>query len=131
MPAQDDWKASLLANWNAILGNLNGKVRLEKIEEDTLTLGVYDACWMQELYLLTPLLINTINKSLDQPRIKNLRFKRSGTAKKNVAVRTPEKKALRAVTLSEKERDALKNIKDSQLSSALEQFLIRCYQEKV
>ena len=39
-----DWKFQLLKNWDSIMGNLATKVKLEKIQEDTLVLGVYDSC---------------------------------------------------------------------------------------
>ncbi len=124
---------TLLSQWSAILGSLTTKVRLEKIQDDTLTLGVYDACWMQELYLLSPLLITTINQNLDQPRIKHLRFKRS-VAKKDantlgITARTEPPNVPLELTASTKK--ALAIIKDPQLSLALHNFLIRCHKEKV
>lgn len=126
----DNWKLTLLNQWHLIFGPLSTKVHLEKIQEDTLVLGVQDSCWLQELYLLSPLLLKTINETLDQPRIKQLRFKTIGT-KKQTSVKSLQKAfTKKEVILSQKERDALKQIADPQLEHALRNFLIRCYQER-
>jgi hypothetical protein len=82
---EKSWKTDLLYKWNDIIGPLHSKVRIEKIYDNTLILGVFHSCWMQELYLLSPLLIKTINEKLDQPYIKEIRFKHIGlkSQKKN------------------------------------------------
>ena len=127
----DNWKLTLLSSWHTIFGSLSDKVSLEKITEDTLVLGVQDSCWLQELYLLSAMLIKTINQQLDQPRIKNLRFKTVGIKKILTAPKqTKTMWKMRLVTLNEKENRALTLIKDEQLALALKSFLIRCYQEK-
>ncbi|HZW61372.1 MAG TPA: DciA family protein [Candidatus Babeliales bacterium] len=130
--ADDSWQIQLLSNWEKIIGNLKTRITLEKIAADTLFIGVFDACWMQELYLLSPILLNTINQNLDQPRIKHLRFKRA-VAKKQKQ-RAPDEQPKQVVSLpslTTKEKTALATIKDPQLREALHQFLIRCHKEKV
>lgn len=125
------WKTDLLHNWPEIIGDLGSKVRLEKIHGETLVLSVADACWLQELYLLSPILLKAINEKLDQPRIKRLRFKQAGTKKRTRTQHIhTRKKQLKDVTLSQKECAALTKVSDPQLSSALRRFLVRCYQEK-
>lgn len=128
---QDNWKLQLLSSWPTIFGPLSSKVHLEKIHDDTLVLGVQDSCWLQELYLLSAVLLKTINETLDAPRIKHLRFKTIGIKKSSQPqqqkrIPVPQRK----VILSANEQRALLNIKDEQLRSALKDFLIRCYQEK-
>ena len=127
---QDNWKIKLLKNWPDILGHLNTKVHLEKIEDDCLVLGVSDSCWMQELYMLSPLLLSTINKKLDAPRIKSLRFKKVGI-RKQVIKRAPKRRFNPFVTvpLTPKEERALAHIKDPELSASIKDFLRRCQQE--
>jgi hypothetical protein len=127
---QDNWKIKLLKNWPDILGHLNTKVHLEKIEHDCLVLGVNDSCWMQELYMLSPLLLTTINKKLDSPRIKSLRFKKVGI-RKEITKRAPKRTFDPFITkpLSRKEEEALTLIKDPELSRSLKDFLRRCQQE--
>lgn len=125
------WHRDLIRNWNTIIGPLHSKVQLEKIEDSLLILGVYDSCWMQELYLLTPLLLRTINQKLDQPRIKQLRFKTVGRRHKKTEAQSRQiVKKHTVVVLNKHEQEALNNIKDPQLQEALKQFLMRCYQEK-
>jgi hypothetical protein len=128
----DNWKLCLLQQWPNIFGNLSTQVTLEKIQEDTIVLGVYDSCWMQELYLLSPLLLKKINATLDSPHITQVRFKKVGRPKQvRTALQHPPKRVSRSVTLSTREQSVLTSIKDPQLRAALEAFLIRCYQEKL
>ena len=128
---KNNWKALLLQNWSTIIGDLRDRVTLEKIYEDLLVLGVYDSSWLQELYLLSPVILQTINASLDQPRIKRLRFKQIG---RKTAINKKQKKQYQKkqvnIELTKKEEKALNTIDDQQLKKALKRFLIRCYQEK-
>jgi hypothetical protein len=127
----DDYKIQLLKNWSDILGTLNAKVCLEKIEGDCLVLGVTDSCWMQELYMLSPLLLTTINEKLDSPRIKYLRFKKIGI-RTNVARPTIKRSSYDFFVekpLTRTESMALTHIKDPELKRALEKFLRRCQKE--
>lgn len=131
LKSSDNWKLTLLSSWPTILGPLSSKIHLEKIQNDTLILGVQDSCWIQEFYLLSPILLKTINKTLDQPRIKHLRFKTIGIRKcKVVKLQNKEEKQTLKVTLTEAECNALKRLKDPQLREVLKKFLIRC-QENV
>ncbi len=127
---QDNWKLQLLQHWPTILGNLKTKVHLEKINDDHLVLGVADSCWLQELYMLSPLLIQTINKKLDAPRIKSLRFKKIGMPKQKEKRELPTKRLnCRMIPLSSKEQQALHRIEDPELRAAISAFLRRCQQE--
>lgn len=126
---QSNWKVQLLQHWPTILGNLNTKVRLEKIENDMLVLGVSDSCWLQELYMLSPLLVQTINKKLDSPRIKSLRFKKIGTKKPEKRNTVAQPLSCKLFNLSDQEIKALETVKDHELRAALTDFLQRCKQE--
>jgi hypothetical protein len=131
IPQENGWKRQLLENWPAIMGRLQGKVTLENIYEDSLVLGVPDACWLQELYLLSPALIKQINEKLESPRIKQVRFKQVGRVqKKATAGQRPSSRQPKQVQLSEQEKQALSRVADTDLQAALESYLIRCYQEK-
>ena len=130
LPVKNNWKLQLLQNWDSIFGNLSTKVHLEKVTDDTIVLGVIDACWMQELYMLSHILLKTINEKLDQPRIKKLRFKRVGNPKQYKHLKAPpRKKEAKPVVLSSAEEQALNTIEDPELRTVLKKFLIRCYQE--
>jgi flagellar biogenesis protein FliO len=128
---QNNWQLQLLANWDKTMGHLQTKVQLVKILDDTLLLGVTDPCWMQELFLLSSLLIKTINQSLDQPRIKYLRFKTIGVKKQKSKQRSfTRTESPKELLLSSKEERALKQIDDPALETALKNYLQRCHQEK-
>jgi hypothetical protein len=127
---EKNWKTDLLYRWNDIIGSLHSKVRIEKIYDDTLVLGVFHSCWMQELYLLSPLLIKTINEKLDQPYIKQLHFKHVGlkNLKKNSLQPTTAKKK-KEIILTKDDECTLAKVADPALRDALKAFRIRCYQE--
>jgi hypothetical protein len=130
LSAQQSWKIQLLSKWPHIIGNLKDKVHIEQVTDDTVILGVYDSCWMHELYMLSNMLIKLINQQLDQPRIKKVRFKKS--QKKNFV---PQEQMLPECIVTTRpltpaEDQALTNITDPQLRKALEQFLMRCNQER-
>lgn len=128
---QDNWQLQLLSHWPSIIGSMKANVQLLKIYEDTLVIGVMDSCWLQELYLLTPLLLRQINEKLDKPRIQNLRFKALGIKEKAVRKNIPSRSCnIKQVQLSLQERERLASIKDEQLREALQQYLYRCQREK-
>jgi Dna[CI] antecedent, DciA len=128
---EKSWKTDLLYRWNEIIGPLHNKVRIEKIYDDTLILGVFHSCWMQELYLLSPLLIKTINEKLDQPYIKEIRFKHVGVKKlKKKGTTSTISKQKKEVELSKEDEYALAQIADPVLREALKAFRIRCHEEK-
>lgn len=128
---QNNWQLSLLQNWPTIIGSIKTRVELLKIYDDTLVIGVLDSCWLQELYLLTPLLLQTINEKLDQPRIKKLRFKSLGIIDKPVKKETLIKKtSTKKVILNAQDQEILANVQDEQLRKVLKDYLVRCYQEQ-
>ena len=125
---QDSWQLQLLAQWDTIVGSLKTRVQLIKIEKDTLILGVTDACWMQELYLLTPLLLQTINKHLGKIYIHQLRFKAIGnnTKKGTQSFKTMTSSNACRAELTESEKKAIDSIIDGELAQELKNYLIRC-----
>ena len=128
---EKNWKTDLLYKWNDIIGPLHSKVCIEKIYDNALILGVFNSCWMQELYLLAPLLIKTINEKLDQPYIKEIRFKHIGVKKqKKIKIAPIVIKKKKEVVLTQEDECALAKISDPALQEALKAFRIRCYQEK-
>ena len=126
---QNNWKIRLLQNWPFIMGKLQNKVRLEKINDDSLVLGVYDSCWLQELYLLSPILLKKINEKLENKQFKKLHFRQVGIKKNKVTKKEKIKEETKnnKIALTKKEKETLKKIKDPDLSSALKSFLLRCH----
>ena len=127
-----DWRFYLLTHWNAIMGSLAARVRLEKIEltqeQAVLFLGVYESVWLQELHMLSAVLIRSINSTLGQPYIKQVRLslviKQQDRSKKYA--KTIERYAEAKTTLTEKEQKALSAISNSDLQKTLHTFLLRC-----
>lgn len=131
LSGQDDWKIKLIQNWPEIIGQLNSKVILEKINHDSLVIGVYDSCWLQELYLLSPILLKKINIKLETQCFKRLRFKQvDAKIYKKIEKQKPIDYKNIVVTLTNREEKALEKIKDADLSIALKDFLVRCHKVK-
>lgn len=125
-----DWKIYLMAHWPKIIGNLAPYVTLEKVLDETIILGVKDSTWMQELYMLSHVLLNKINQSLEQPHIKHIKLRQSSYKKKYIPHKTRKKQTEYIHKLTFKEKKALEKIHDQELNKALEKFLIKCYQVK-
>lgn len=128
---EKNWKTILLYQWRDIIGNLHNKVHIEKIYDDTLVLGVFHSSWMQELYLLSPLIIKKINEKLEHPHIKQIRFKHMSDKKKlnkKTKIGIIHKKD---VQLSKQDESILAKISDPTLRDALKAFRIRCYRESL
>ena len=128
----ENWKIQLLQQWPSIIGDLANRVTLESIAKDTLVLGVYDSSWLQELYILSPVILKMINANLDQPYIKRLRFKQvAKKTRKKIMNNNQITQVIRSVPLTKKEELALTHIKDDALRMALKKFLFRCQQERI
>lgn len=129
---QESWKLTLLSEWPVIMGTLACRVRIEKIEGSTLILGVQTASWMQELYLLSSVLLKTINTHLGKPYVQKLIFKTAGFKKKETKPLQPTRPTTvkyEPVPLSFSQKQALAAIQDSGLRDALREFFYRCAKE--
>jgi hypothetical protein len=126
---KQNWKFKLLSAWPSIVGSLGGQVVLEKINDNSVVLGVVDSCWMQELYLLTPLVQSLINKFLDEPRIQKIYFKTKKTGKNRslyLHYHPQQAEEYAHVPLSLQELKALAEIQDDELKRSLSLFRKRC-----
>ena len=125
---QSTWKIKLLTDWPDIMGSLASQVSIERIYENELILGVTSACWLQELYSLSPLLIKTINERLEIPRIKTLRFKQCTKEEKPTVLQTHDSEPIvtKKYMLKQHETRALNQIEEEGLKNALHDFLQRC-----
>jgi len=122
------WKLNLIKNWPTIIGSLHDKVSLQKIHTTSVVLGVHDSSWIQELYLLSKLILKKINDQLDKPRILTLRFqciekKEMIHQQKSKTISIKKKRDLKPLEIK-----ALQKINDPELSQALQGFLQRCLQ---
>ncbi len=121
------WQLKLAAQWPDLVGNLANIMSLEKIYGGTLIVGVYEQSWIHELYMLSDMIIKTINKELEGAKIEKIQFKLA--TKKEVVVpkksyaSTPQQYDIR---LNTREELALNIIKDLELREVLKSFLISC-----
>ena len=124
---QDDWRIMLARQWESVVGSLGTRIRLEKIYDDTVVIGVYESHWMQELYLLSSVLCDSINDVIGEPRIKHLRFRLVEDKKRKPRRLAPKRvKRPKNVSLSSSQEKALAAISDEELRRALTDFWGRC-----
>ncbi len=111
------------------MGSLTSKVSICKIYNNSITLGVTDSSWMQELHLLSELIKDKINKSLGQPRIELIRFKyvSQHVAADSLKKQRPLPACNKEKILTAREKQAIQDIKDPELSQALLGFLQLCH----
>jgi hypothetical protein len=119
-----DWRKRLVQEWAVIVGDLHTKMRLERINQDaTLIVGVYDIHWMQELHMLSPLILQTIHEKLGAVVIKKIRFivVDEETMNKQDQKLQKKKQGLdhHLVPLTMAQQKALADIKDPALQAAL------------
>lgn len=127
---KSDWRYYLLNNWQTIIGPIHTRICLEKIQNDILVIGVYESHWMQELYLLSNLMIGNINKHFDEPKIKGLRFKLielKGHVKTKIKEINVQDDSYTPLTHAQK--IALIKINDNELKEFLSSFWQRCVRE--
>ncbi|MGE0009221.1 MAG: DUF721 domain-containing protein [Candidatus Babeliales bacterium] len=136
VPHQTSWKTELQQNWHHIVGHLATHVQLLKVYENALLLGVKDSSWLQEMYLLSPLLIETINKSLDKPYINKLHFKNVGDGEQTQQTRAPQPKEKKPLPpqlikkhVTKFQQETLERVEDPELRESLKQLLLTCREE--
>ena len=84
---------------------------------------------MQELYLLSKLILKKINKDLDSPRIETIRFQCLEKKKEKKEVFQEKVIAIKKqIPLNSHQAKALSKINDQELSQELEKFLQKCQQ---
>lgn len=129
---KSDWKMRLIQDWPTIINDLATHISLEKIEQETLTLGVEDTSWLQELYLLAPVILEHINSKLDHKHIKQLRFKQVQKKRSRQLIKKSMNQQSKPyiIHLSSREQKVLSSIKDPELKEVLKNFLLRCQREK-
>jgi len=71
----DRWKLRLLSDWSQLAGSLQGKILIERIENNILYLKVGHPAWAQELLFLMPMLKKKINAHLGQEYIERIYVK--------------------------------------------------------
>lgn len=121
------WQLKLAAQWPDLVGNLANIMSLEKIYGGTLIVGVYEQSWIQELYMLSGMIIKTINDQLEGAKIEKMQFKLATRKEKTVQKKPVFSETYDyAIELNKREELALHAIQDQELRTVLKSFLISC-----
>jgi hypothetical protein len=124
---KDDWRLDLARRWDSVVGSLQTKIRLEKTYDDTAVIGVYESYWMQELYLLSAELCDSINDVIGQKKIKQIRFQLVEARERPQAKPLPKAYVRpKVVPLTQSQKMALTKIQDPLLKEAMTEFWMRC-----
>ena len=127
---QHDWKIKLLQDWPIIMGNLADHVKIYKIYQNAITLHVKNASWMQEMHCLSNVILDKINGYLGNKQLIAVYFKvisLEQLAQHNQLEKIDSKpQEIEKKPLSLRQKKALHQIKDKELSLALEGFLAKC-----
>lgn len=123
---------TLLMQWPTIIGALNDKVRIEKIEDSTLYLGVEHPSWAQELSFMTIIMRKKINTALGQERIKHIKFRVINREKQKPQKAAPvlEQSSLddqtsAHIALTDREKQSLATIRCLSLRNIIEECFIK------
>lgn len=124
---QEDWHWYLVKNWTTVVGTLSARMRLEKVADNMLIVGVYDVRWMHELHMLSPVIIRTINEKLGGNFVQKIRF--SLVEKKIKKDKLPTKQtSLGVAPFLPRHAVALSQVKNKDLHEALKKYFERCMQ---
>lgn len=123
-----DWQESLMQRWPSIVGSLQTRIRLEKIYDATVVIGVYESHWMQELFLLSSVIVDSINTFLGEQKIQAVRFvlveERPRPTRWSYKAKRSSGSA-RKISLNDAQTKALAGVSDAGLREALMEFLGR------
>jgi hypothetical protein len=127
---EHSWKVLFFTHWPAIIGKLEGVVKIEKIEGATLFLTVSHPTWAQEISLLTPVLLEKIHQYMPSQPITAIRcaFKtqQAGGPIKARITRTPSPAIAATAQLSAQEEKVIASLSDNELQSTLAEYFKRC-----
>lgn len=132
IPVEHSWKIKLFTSWDAIIGNMKDKVRIEKITNSSVTLGVTHSTWAQELFFLTPLLKEKMNLVLQEEKIKTIKLKTVAFKSERKQTRKCEHERIDRLKqctehcLTITEHSTLQNVENKELAKQLEKFCLRC-----
>ena len=118
---EKNWHLDLIKNWPNIARGLEKYLTIYKIVNNTLTLEVNDSSWLQEIYLLSPIILTRIQQFC--PMIKKIKVQKNNNPKYlNDDTALPKNK----ITLNEK--NLVKDFKDQELANYLLNYFAICHQ---
>jgi hypothetical protein len=134
--AQQDWQLKLRAEWATIMGDLSRRARLERINDTTVVIGVYDSHWMHELHALSRMMLQRMNSALSSAYPPGFTLKSVRCVWVHAAA--PRKRAVptqvrehRAVKPSAQALKRVEKLSSTGLQDSLIAYYVRCKQEKL
>jgi len=134
IPQEHLWKIKLYYNWKTIMGVLNDKVAIVRIDHETLVLKTTHPAWAQELHLLSSMLKQKINTALGSQKIKKILFTTQDTStshgKKIQRHPLPTTQCHVAYQPTFLEKAMVKKLHNQELETVFIHYLTRCKQQK-
>lgn len=132
--SDSDWQLKLRAEWGTIMGDLAKRARLERINGQTIVIGVYDSHWMHELHALSRLILSRINNALasvypDGFSLNSVRCIWIYAKEKQKKNKVLEPRVLKNVKPSTQALKTVEKLQTQELQDAVLAFYIRCKQE--
>lgn len=133
IPEEHRWKVNLFAQWSTIIGPLQERVAIQKIDGEILYLSVHHPAWAQEVALLAPRIKRAINRLFDTPKVTHIRFCADAPpAQPRLRIPSKDNSELQhiigatTVPLTSREHAVLADINNQGLTDALAHYLNRC-----
>ena len=113
------WHYEFIKSWPTIARGLEEHMSIGKIMKDTVTLEVHDSSWMQEVHLLSPVILNRIKQFY--PVIQKIKVNKIN--KKRIE---QKKEILSFNEITDQEKNVVKIVKDKDLAKALLNYYTIC-----
>jgi hypothetical protein len=113
------WHYEFIKSWPTIARGLEEHLSIGNILKDTVTLEVHDSSWIQEVHLLSPVILNRIQQFY--PAIQKIKV--SKISKKRIA---QKKEILSLNKITDQEKNVVKIVKDKELAKALLSYYTIC-----
>lgn len=113
------WHYEFIKSWPTIARGLEEHLSIGKIVKDTVTLEVHDISWLQEVHLLSPVILNRIQQFY--PVIQKIKVTK--ITKKQLK---QKKEILSLNIITDQEKNVVKIVKDKDLAKALLNYYTIC-----
>lgn len=113
------WHYEFIKSWPTIARGLEEHLSIGKILKDTVILEVHDNSWLQEVHLLSPVILNRIQQFY--PIIRKIKVSKSNKKRSQL-----NKQILTLNKITDQEKNVVKIIKDKDLAKALLNYYTIC-----
>jgi hypothetical protein len=113
------WHYEFIKSWPTIARGLEEHMTIGKIQKDSVTLEVHDSSWLQEVHLLSPVILNRIQQFY--PVIQKIKVTK--ISRKRIE---HKKEILSLNKITDQEKNVVKIVKDKDLAKALLNYYSIC-----